>query len=179
MREIARLIALAILAFSIVALAVVLDNPNITDSLGRRLGLLSEATGTPPGRVAEGQNVVRVPRPRPDTWIGLEGFPSQVAIRFPLPRDAGLVSGQVQLDIRSQLIEQGDGLLRVLIDGRERDAIVLERGTRTHNLTYDLTPSDLAAGAVVVTLSGNGTTNYGQICPTNVTNLGAAIEVLP
>ena len=179
MREIARLIALAILAFSIVALAVVLDNPSVTDSLGRRLGLFSEATGAPPARIAEGDNVVRVRRPHADTWIGLQGFPSQVAIRFPVPRDAGMIGGQVLLDIRSQLIQQGDGLLRILIDGRERDAIVLERGTQTHNLTYALTPSDLAAGSVLVILSGNGTTNYGQICPTNVTNLGAAIEVLP
>ncbi len=178
MRDITRLIALAIVAFTITVLAVILDNPNITDEVARRLGLYSDGD-KPVDRMVEADTVVRVQRPHLQTWVGLQGFPSQTVVRFPIPRDVGLIGGQVQLDLRTQLIEHGDGLLRIHIDGQERDALVLESGTRIHKLTYQLTPSELAAGAVVVTLSGNGTTNYGQICPTNVTNLGAAIEVLP
>jgi len=178
MRDVTRLIALAIIAFTITALAVTLDNPTVSDALARRFGL-GGGTDDQRARMAESETIVRVGRPHPSAWLGLQGFPSQTIIRFPIPHDAGLIDGQVQLDLQSELIEQGDGLLRIVINGIERDAIVLERGTHSHRLTYDLTPSDLAAGAIVVTLSGNGTTNYGQICPTNVTNLGAAIEVLP
>ena len=179
MREIARLLALAIIAFMIVAMAVTLDNPALRDSIGQRIGLTGGTKEAVTGRITERDTVLRVRRPHLNTWVGLQGFPSNISISFPLPREAGLVGGQLQLDLESQLIEQGDGLLRVLVNGQERDAIVLERGRRTHRLTYDLAPSDLVAGSLLVRLSANGTTNYGQICPTNVTNLGAAIEVLP
>ena len=131
-----------------------------------------------PSRLAEGDLAVRIARPHPGLWLGLEGFPSTTTIRFPLPQQLNIVQGQLQLDLGSQLIQQGDGLLRVLVNDTERDAVVLERGDTTLQLTYDLLPSDLAAGEVLVTLDANGTTNYGQICPTNAANLGAAVSVL-
>ncbi|MDF2799651.1 MAG: hypothetical protein K0R85_2395, partial [Devosia sp.] len=110
--------------------------------------------------------------------MGLAGFPSQASLRFPLPEGVNIVEGQVQLDLQSELVEQGDGLLTILVNGTERDAVVLLRGTSTLQLTYPLLPADLAAGEILVTLDANGTTNWGQICPTNAANLGSAIAVL-
>ena len=137
-----------------------------------------EAATTTPARLQTGDAVVRIARPQPGIWLGLEGFPSATTLRFPLPADMNIVEGQVQLDLHTQLIEQGDGLLRVMINGTERDAIVLDRGESSLQLTYDLLASDFAAEEVLVTLDADGTTNYGQICPSNVTNLGAAVAVL-
>ena len=179
MREITRLIALAIVTFAVTALAVFLGNPDVGEALARRIGIMESPAQTGPAPIAGSENVIRVRRPDLGRWIGLEGFPSRVTLRFPLPRDTVVLRGQLHLEIASQLIERGDGLVRILVNGTERDAIVLESGRMERALTFDLNAEDLAAGAVVVTLDGNGTTNQGQICPTNVTNLGAAIEVLP
>ncbi|WP_127754613.1 cellulose biosynthesis cyclic di-GMP-binding regulatory protein BcsB [Devosia sp. 1566] len=131
-----------------------------------------------PARLTAGEAVVRIPRAQPGIWMGLAGFPAHATLRFPLPEGVNIVEGQVQLDLQSELVEQGDGLLTVLVNGTERDAIVLMRGTTTLQLTYPLLPADLAAGEILVTLDANGTTNWGQICPTNAANLGAAIAVL-
>ena len=136
-----------------------------------------EGAGARQTRLAEGDAVVRVPRAQPGIWVGLAGFPSQTTLRFPLPEGVNILEGQVQLDLQSELIEQGDGLLKILVNGTERDAIVLMRGTTTMELTYPLLPTDLAAEEILVTLDANGTTNWGQICPTNAANLGSAIAV--
>jgi len=181
MKEVARLIALAFVVFGVTATAVLLGNPHVGDAVGQWLGLV-EARPPPapePERRAEEDTTIRVARPYPVNWVGLQGFPSQLVVRFLVPRDVPIIRGQLHLDIDSELIDQGDGLLRILVNGQERDAIVLSRGKQLYRLTYELTPGDLSTGSVVVTLDGNGTTNFGQICPTNVTNLGAAIEVLP
>jgi len=138
----------------------------------------AQATRTSVARLADGDDVVRIARAKPGVWMGLMGFPSQTTLRFALPEGANVVEGQVQLDLQSELIDRGDGLLRVLVNGTERDAIVLGSGVTRMQLTYPLLPADLAAGTVSVTLDADGTTNWGQICPTNAVNLGAAIAVL-
>lgn len=178
MREILRLITFAVITFGITALALLFSNPEFAQGISQRLGLIDPLEEGASERLAESSTVIRVYRPHLGTWLGLQGFPSQASLRFPVPAAEGIIGGQLQLDLETNLIERGDGLVRILVNGRERDALVLASGLEHQRLTYDLLPADIAAGEIVVSLSGNGTTNQGQICPTNVTNLGAAVEVL-
>jgi len=131
-----------------------------------------------PERLAEGGDVVRIPGSSGGAWVGLAGFPSERTLSFRLPAGVEEVEGQLQLDLESELIDRGDGLLTVWINGREQDAVVLQPGTTMLRLTYPLDPSDLAGEQVNVRLQADGTTNFGQICPTNVTNLGFALSLL-
>ena len=214
MRDILRLIVLAVLLFGVSALAVLLGDPGIAASVHEHLRLADQSvdyasirtsapnegqsdrnrviqdqqSGKSPGvdgdpenpnglaRLNEGEAAARIAR-LPSPGLGLEGFPSTTTLRFTFPPQLNIVEGQLQLDLHTQLMDPEDGLLRVLINGTEREAIVIERGEHTLPLTYDLLPADLSAGEALVTLDADGTSR-DQICPTDVTNLGAAISVL-
>lgn len=184
MSEIVRVIALAIVTFFVTAVVLVLSNPELTHVVLMRLGIdpgqeARVETGRATEALVPGERVFTVQHPQRERWTGLMGFPSNAELRFPVPRDLSVTGGQLQLVLSTQMIENGDGLITIAVNGVQRDALVLEAGRQTLQLLYDLTPSDLAGDAVVVALSGNGTTNHGQICPTNVTNLGAAVELAP
>lgn len=179
MREIVRLIAFAIVTFGITALALLLSNPEFTRDLSRRVGLVDPREEGATERLEEGDRIIGVSRPHLGRWVGLQGFPSEASLRFPLPASDGILRAQLHLNLATHLIAQGDGLVRAFINGRERDALVLEPGQTSAQLTYELLPADLAGGEVVLRLSGNGTTNGGQICPSNVTDLGVTVEILP
>ncbi|MFD1745519.1 hypothetical protein ACFSE1_08620 [Rhizobium helianthi] len=177
MREVIRLLVLAVITFGITA-AVVLSSNRILDAeprQGTEEAALPE--GRYPQRVSEGPNIARIAAPSPQEWRGLQGFPSQTAVDFRVPVNA--LNAQLQLDLESHLVEGGDGLLRLFINDTQRDAIVLPPGRRLHQLTYNIAAADLAAGHVRVRLEDNGTSNSGSICPTNATNLGAVVQLLP
>jgi hypothetical protein len=180
--EIIRVIALAIVTFFIIAVVLVFSNAELSHAVLLRFGLEAEQDATiedgrPSVALVPGESVFAVRQPYRDRWTGLVGFPSNAELRFPLPHDLPVVGGQLQLVLNTQMVDNGDGLVTVTINGVQRDALVLDAGTHTRQLLYDLTAADLAGDAVVVALAGNGTTNHGQICPTNVTNLGAAVEL--
>jgi len=174
MRDIIRLVMFAIIIFAVSAMAALLSDGSFASSL---YGSLGWASTDVPTRLEDGASVVRIRRPPVGVWVGLRGFPSQTTLRFPVPSGLSITNAQVQLNLRTELVEQGDGLLDIAINGEPQDAVVLERGVKTLQLTYPLMPVDLAAGEVLVELSADGTTNSGQICPTNATNLGSSITV--
>lgn len=122
---------------------------------------------------------LRLLRPKQTLWLGLAGFPDQTEIVFPLPVGGGFVSGELDLRLDSQLAEGGDGLLSIAINGARRSVIVINQGHNVYNVRIPLEERDLLADHVVLQLSGRGTTNSGQICPTESANSGAAISVLP
>ncbi|WP_249689646.1 hypothetical protein [Stappia sp. WLB 29] len=182
MSEIVRVIALAIVTFFVTAVVLVISNQELAQAVLSRFGFESpQEEAIDDGRagvaLVPGDTVFAIGNPDGARWTGLTGFPSSVELRFPLPRDLPVIGGQLRLVLNTQLVDNGDGLVTVAVNGVQRDALVLEAGQRTLELLYDLSPAELAGDAVVVSLTGNGTTNQGQICPTNVTNLGAAIEL--
>ena len=191
MRDFLRLIALALVVFAITFLAFMFSNPEASRTLGQRLGLserldftdrlgLSEGSAAnTPERLTESERILRLGNANGTRWDALLGFPSTSQIRFDIPKELQPVRAQLQLDLQSELIAHGDGLVRVQVNGNLVDAILLEPGRAEHRLTYNLSPLDIATGEILVTLEGNGTTNYGQVCPTNVTNLGSIVQVLP
>ncbi|MDF1856749.1 hypothetical protein [Pseudooceanicola sp.] len=181
MTEFARLIALAITTFLVATVVTILSNPDLGRFVAAKLGLSSEQFHTVEGRmpqpIAAGTGALPVLRPDPGQWVGLTGFPSSAEIHFPLPHALPVLSGQLQLVLDIQMISRGDGLVRVSINGTEREALVLEPGEERRTLVYELRPEDLVGRVLTVALTGDGTTNQGQICPSNVTNLGVAVEI--
>lgn len=181
MTEFARLIALAITTFLVATVVTILSNPDLGRFVAAKLGISSEQLQTVEGRmprpITAGAGTLTVQRPDPGQWVGLTGFPGSAEIRFPLPHNLPVLSGQLQLVLDIQMIAHGDGLVRVLINGTEREALVIEPGEQRRNLIYELRPEDLAGRMLTVALTGDGTTNQGQICPSNATNLGVAVEI--
>ena len=179
MRDVLRLIALALVIFGVTFLAFLFSNRETSTHLTERLGLSDRPLAVSSERLTGSDRVLRLPASRVAAWTGLIGFPSQSQIVFDIPQQIRPLRAQLQLDLESELIEHGDGLVRLYVNDNLVDAILLEPGRAEHRLTYDLSQMDIATGEIVVRLEGNGTTNYGQVCPTNVTNLGAVVHVLP
>lgn len=181
MTEFIRLIALAVTTFLVAVVVTILSNPDLGRYVAAKLGISSEQFRTVEGRmpspISAGGGVLPVHRPDPGHWVGLTGFPGSAEIRFPLPPDLPVLSGQLQLVLDIQMIAHGDGLIRVLINGTEREALVLDPGEERRSLVYELRAEDLAGQVLTVALTGDGTTNQGQICPSSVTNLGVAVEI--
>src|SRR5690606_4482782 len=109
-------------------------------------------------------------------WVGLAGFPDQSEITFPVPRDAYL-SGALDLVFDTQLAEHGDGLLTLSVNGTPRGQLVLDSGRHTHQARIELTAADLGGDRIALQMAGRGTTNSGQICPTDAANSGSAVTL--
>lgn len=122
---------------------------------------------------------LRVVRPSQASWIGLSGFPDEIAVRFPVPYVGGYNSGALELHFDSQLAQGGDGLLTISVNDDRRAQIVLDTGHNTYDVNIPLTLSDMLADTVVLQLSARGTTNSGQICSVDAANSGSAISLLP
>lgn len=177
MREVTRLISLALVTCLVMAAAILVSNSNLIGTQDTSLVAADEPASKYPPRFEEDAYQVRVPLTLSDQWQGLQGFPSQKEWRFPIPDDAP--SAQLQLDLESVVIDGGSGLLDVYLNGALRDAVVLEPGRHRHRLTYGLSGADVAAGEVVLRLEDDGTTGGGSVCPTNVVNAGVSVQILP
>ena len=79
MREITRLIALAIVTFAVTALAVFLGNPDVGEALARRIGIMDSAAPTGPApMIATSVSTVTPEAPRPgSSAMGI--FPAEAA----------------------------------------------------------------------------------------------------
>lgn len=179
MSDYLRLFVLSLVIFAVTFIAFLFSNPTASEKVAQRLGLAEQSAAVARERLEESDRILRLSRSSAADWDGLTGFPSQTQLVFPIPDAMDPVRAQLQLDLESELVERGDGMLSVYVNGNLMDAILLEPGRSTHRLTYDLSELDIATGRVTVSLEANGTTNYGQICPANVTNLGAIAQILP
>ncbi|MFP1677414.1 hypothetical protein ACLD02_01890 [Alloalcanivorax sp. C16-2] len=183
MNEFVRLIALAIVTFLVAMVVTIISNPDLARAVAARVGFEygvdDEFGARMPVPLIAGEQVLPVRRPRPDHWVGVAGFPDSAEVRFPLPPDTGVVEGQLQLVLNSQMVEGGDGQLSVWINGVERDVVVIRPGEERRTLVYRLSDLDLSGAAVRVRLSGAGSTNRGRICPAHTTDLGVAVEIDP
>jgi len=177
MREILRLVTLAVVTIIVVVAALFISGRTPTLHTDGMSGLVDGEAARYPARLEEGASHLKVPMPFMDRWHGLQGFPSQTTLRFRVPDDA--TAAQLQLEVESWLVDAGNGLLRVYINDVQRDSVPLAAGRHRHALTYNLSPADYPAGWLVLRLEDEGTTGNGSICPTNSVNMGSAVEVLP
>lgn len=187
MRDLFRLIAIGLVSFTIVGLAMVYTRGgdvgtafrSVTDGVTNvASGIGSSLTGAASAEApAASTHVFTVARPKAAAWVGLAGFPDQSEIVFPVPRDGNYLSGALNLVFDTQLTEHGDGLLTLSVNGTPRGQLVLDSGRHTHQARIELTAADLSGDRVVLMMAGRGTTNSGQICPTDAANSGSAVTL--
>ncbi|HWJ87266.1 MAG TPA: hypothetical protein VNS12_04270 [Pelagibacterium sp.] len=183
MSDFVRLLTVAVLSFALVGGALVYSRDS--DALTRVVDFVSDRLTSGDGGTATTADDQPEPtrlwisRPERDTWMGLAGFPDQYALRFPIPAGVTYENGRLELAFDAQLTENGDGRLTIAVGGVRRGEIVLNHGRQTHEVNIELGPDDLLGRSLEVLLSGIGTTNSGQICPTNAANSGSAITLLP
>lgn len=191
MRDLLRLLILAVMSFAVVGVAMVYSRggdfgiairtvgdgvAGLADSLGESMGL-SEPSSS---HIApDALYTVALSRPNATQWAGLAGFPDQSEVSFPLPRGYPRVAGALVLGFDTQLAEHGDGLMTLSVNGISRGQIVLDSGRAKHQIRIELTPVDLAGDRIVLHMAGRGNTNSGQICPTDAANSGSAVTLSP
>lgn len=191
MRDLLRLLFLAVLSFTIVGVALVYSRggdlttairtlgdgaADLAGNVGERVGLAD------PDAVAAARidtHTLTLPRPNAAQWAGLAGFPDQAEVIFPLPRGHSLLAGALNLSFDTQLAEHGDGLMTLSVNGTPRGQVVLESGRAQHRIRIELTPADLVGDRIVLHMAGRGNTNSGQICPTDAANSGSAVTLNP
>lgn len=189
MRDLLRLLGIAILVFLLVGFAMIYSRDS-----GFRYGVSSFLSGTG-GAISRGfadlvgsgggageqleMASLRITRPDQSRWVGLAGFPDQTEVHFPMPRLGGHVEGRFDLLFDVQLAQGGDGLLTINVNGERRSEIVLNTGNNGYEVSIPLQPSDFLGERIVLGLAARGTTNSGQICPTDAANSGSAISLLP
>lgn len=189
MKDLFRLLMVAVLSFAVVGAALLYSRDSdalgdISSMLTTGAGRLQEAAGgTRAADASAGETSAHtrlwIARPSQDVWMGLAGFPDQYDLRFPIPAGISLVSGTFELEFESELAEHGDGRMTILVNGKRRGEIVLNTGREAHKVSIALDAEDLLGSQVLLELAGRGTTNSGQICPTDAANSGAAITLLP
>ncbi len=188
MRDLLRLLGIAVLVFAIVGFAMIYSRDSAF-----RYGVASFLSGTG-GAVSRGFSdltglgrsdapaletaSLRIVRPSQTSWVGLTGLPDQTAVHFFVPQVGGYLEGWLDLRFDVQLAEGGDGLLSIAVNGERRSEIVLNTGHNAYDVEIPLTPADLLSDRVVVELSARGTTNSGQICPSDSANSGSAVSLL-
>lgn len=188
MRDLFRLVAVALMSFAVVGVAMVYsrggDLRTTVEAMGRSVSSFAAdasqafgGAGSEPEENTTSGYLISVPRPDAARWAGLAGFPDQREVSFPLPRGADYLSGTLNLVFDTQLTEHGDGLMTLSVNGTLRGQVVLDAGRATHKVQIELAPADLTADRVVLHMAGRGTTNSGQICPTDAANSGSAVTL--
>ncbi|MDP2732978.1 MAG: hypothetical protein Q8O63_07715 [Hoeflea sp.] len=190
MKDLIRLLAVAVLVFVIVGFSMIYSRDTafrygVSTFLSNGWGALGRTVSEIPGlggNAGEPKLTVtelKLLRPKQRSWVGLTGFPDQMEIRFPVPLAGGFAEGELDLRFDVQLAQSGDGLLSISVNGARRSEIVLNTGHNSYDVRIPLDAGDLLANHVLVQLSTRGTTNSGQICPTDSANSGSAVSVLP
>lgn len=186
MRDLIRLLLVAVMSFAVVGVAMVYsrggDFDTAISAVSQGVSSVVASAGQLAGAPAEAgpeapRYTLSLQRPNAGQWVGLAGFPDQTEVSFPLPRGAHYLSGALELVLDTQLTVAGDGLLTVSVNGTPRGQVVLDKGEATHKVRIALQPVDLLGDRVVLNLSGRGTTNSGQICPSDAANSGSAVTL--
>lgn len=190
MKDLIRLLAVAVLVFVIVGFSMIYSRDTafrygVSTFLGNSWGALGRTFSAIPGLGGNAgepkltATELKLLRPKQRSWIGLTGFPDETEIRFPVPVAGGFLDGELDLRFDAQLAQSGDGLLSISVNGTRRSEIVLNTGHNAYDVRIPLDAGDLLANHVLVELSTRGTTKSGQNCPTDAANSGAAVSVLP
>ncbi|WP_108396110.1 hypothetical protein [Devosia submarina] len=190
MRDLLRLLGLAILVFAIVGFAMIYSRDSafrygVTAFVSGASGAVSrgfvDLTGFGRGESTPQleTTTLRIARARPADWVGLTGYGDRTTVPFSVPLVGSYVDGQLDLRFDAQLAQGSTGLLSIAVNGRQRSEIVIDTGHNAYDVTIPLTQSDLLANTVLVELTSRGTGNDGQMCPSEAANAGIAISLLP
>ena len=188
MRDLTRLIIVGVLVFLVVGFAMIYSRDSgfryglsafLTNSWGALGRSFRDVAGIEDSESEQVRTEIRIPRPDHPNWVGLAGFPDQTEVRFPIPAASGYLHGELDLMFDVQLAQGGDGLLSVWVNGSRRSEIVLNTGHNVYDVSVPLDGADLLADHVLLVMSARGTTNSGQICPTDAANSGSAVALLP
>lgn len=190
MRDLLRLVGIAILVFAVVGFAMIYSRDSafrygvaafLSGSSGAITRGFSDLTGI--GRDDAGPQlettVLRMARAHQSSWVGLIGFGDETTVHFPVPAIGGFVDGRLDLLFDVQLAQGGNGLLSVAVNGERRSEIVLDSGHNSYELSLPLSASDLLADRVELVLASQGSTNSGQICATRSDNAGSVVSLQP
>lgn len=187
MRDLFRLLVVAVMSFAVVGIAMVYSRGGDVGTAVRTLGdsaagftkTIGESVGLTELAPTQAETIhtLVLPRPNASQWAGLAGFPDQAEVSFPLPRGQSFLAGTLNLSFDTQLAEHGDGLLTLSVNGTPRGQVVLDSGRARHQIWIELTPSDLAQDRIVLHMSGRGNTNSGLMCPTDAANSGSAVTL--
>ncbi|MCO5734746.1 hypothetical protein [Rhizobium sp. SSA_523] len=128
MRDSLRLIVLALVIFAVTFIAFLFSNPRTSENLAQRIGLAEQPAAAARERLADNDRTLRLSRASSPGWDGLTGFPSQTQLAFKIPEGINPVRAQLQLDLESELIAHGDGMVRLFVNDILMDAILLEPG---------------------------------------------------
>lgn len=191
MRDLVRLLTIAIVGFAIIGFAMLYSRESAFRSgvtsfasgtwtaLGNTVAKITGLGGEDSAEPEMAATTLRIGRPNQNSWIGLASFPDQTQVQFFVPPAGGYISGELDLHFEGQLASQGDGLMTITVNGERRAEVVLERGRNAYDVGIDLSTLDLLQDVIVVGLAARGTTNAGQVCPTESSNSGSAISLLP
>ncbi|WP_179378206.1 ICP22 family protein [Jannaschia marina] len=91
-----------------------------------------------------------------DVWTALAGSPGYASASFNMPKEVGVVSGVLILDVRAELQAGSTGRLRVNVNGQRRGEIILGEGVNENTIRLNLLPSDLTQSQLTVSLAAFG-----------------------
>ncbi len=190
MRDLFRLIALALISCAVVGAAMVYSREGdmatgmraAASSVGQQIsGIGQQIAGSATDALAGPSEPTGYPitigRAHAAQWVGLAGFPDQTELTFPIPAGGRYLSGALLLGLDTQLTDAGDGLLTILVNGTPRQQLVLNGGHDSQQVRIALTSAELAQDHIVLGLAGRGTTSAGQLCPADDVNSGSAVTL--
>jgi len=184
MKDIFRLIIVATMSFAVVGVAMLYAHGDtISDTAGNFVNRLEILTSSiqddfPNDAVSTPANTLAIMRPYPHRWIGLSNFPDQTELSFLLPKDTRAISGNLNLELETDLTPNASGLLNISLNGTLRERVRLDPGNSRISLAVSLSPSDLSQEYLTLHLSSRGNSGEGIICGTDA-NLGNLIQLLP
>jgi hypothetical protein len=157
-----RLIGIGLLAFLLAGLALLLTR---SETLGQSARIAGDLLGgpelrfEPPEATSAGKrgHAATIRRAGPNTPLILTGLPSYQGATFHMPVDAAALSGHLQIDASTQVLDGAQAVLRVSIDNTRRAEVLLRPGVAARSFRIDLTPEDLARPRIVVSFSLQGT----------------------
>jgi hypothetical protein len=174
------MIGIGLMAFFIAWAVLLLSSNNIPQ---RSLHQLSELafgpqmvfeTGTQSSSVKESSKEVFF-KSTSKTPIILTGLPAYQGAVYSMPIDTRPISGYLQIDITSQVLDDVKGVFRVSINNTKRGELLLYPGVAGRSLVIPLSPSELVKERLVVSFSTLGI-HASQGC-TSKDGISSIVEV--
>jgi hypothetical protein len=113
----------------------------------------------------------------PDRPLIMSGLPAYQSASFVVPRDAGAMSGYLEIDLTTQVLPGVEAVLRLNIDNTRRADILLRPGEAKRSLRIELTAHDLSRERLAVSFTLQGTGPH-TVC-TAEQGVEAVVEIEP
>lgn len=157
-----RLIGIGLSAFLLAGIAILLVRSDFLGQSARAVQALVHGpqlqfeVPIPAGPAAQGHSAT-ILRAGPDRPLILSGLPAYQSASFLVPRDAGALSGYLDIHLTTQVLTGVQAALRLNIDNTRRAEILLRPGDAGRSLRIELTAQDLSRERLSVSFSLQGT----------------------